>query len=187
MSVRDHVAGAGYPQQTKEQLKKKWEDLATSTKAKWAQKRKTGGGGIEWTPVDELVTEILGKDNPSLIFIPGGIDSGKNRSDRPPAATDNFENNERERQTTSSSLLLSPKEPASLSELSDTDEVNDCVNITIRQPARDEPSRGRKVTVEDVYERHLTEAHDAKMRTLRIKDQLIDMKLQYYRRKIVDA
>ena len=37
---------------------------------------KTGGGAIEWTDLDELITEILGKENPSLVSIVGGIDSG---------------------------------------------------------------------------------------------------------------
>ena len=30
------------------------------------------------TDVDELITEILGKENPSLISVVGGIDSGDN-------------------------------------------------------------------------------------------------------------
>ena len=34
------------------------------------------GGAIEWTDVDELITQILGKENISLVSIVGGIDSG---------------------------------------------------------------------------------------------------------------
>ena len=62
LTVREKLVGAGYPHRTNEQLKKKWEAIASSTKAKYAQKRKTGGGAIEWTTIDELVTDILGKD-----------------------------------------------------------------------------------------------------------------------------
>ena len=34
------------------------------------------GDAIEWTDVDELITQILGKENISLVSIVGGIDSG---------------------------------------------------------------------------------------------------------------
>ena len=81
LAVREQLVVAGYPPRTKEQLKKKWEDSATATKAKYARKRKTGGGAINWNIIDELVTDILGKDNPSLTSIPGGIDSGDKRMD----------------------------------------------------------------------------------------------------------
>ncbi|CAB4005254.1 Hypothetical predicted protein [Paramuricea clavata] len=80
LTVQEKLVGAGYPHRTKEQLKKKWEDIASSTKAKYAQKRKTGGGAIEWTTIDEQVTDILGKDNRTLTSIPGGIDSGATTS-----------------------------------------------------------------------------------------------------------
>ena len=33
---------AGFPPRTKEQLKKKWEDLSSATKAKYAKRKKTG-------------------------------------------------------------------------------------------------------------------------------------------------
>ena len=54
------------------------EGLSSATKAKYATRKKTGGGAIEWTDVDELNTQILGKENPSLVSIIGGIDSGDN-------------------------------------------------------------------------------------------------------------
>ena len=76
LEVRNQLVAAGFPPRTKEQLKKKWEDLSSATKAKYAKRKKTGGGAIEWTDVDELITEILGKENPSLVSIVGGIDSG---------------------------------------------------------------------------------------------------------------
>ena len=44
----------------------------------YAKRNKTGGGAIEWTDVDELITGILGKENPSLVSIVGRIDSGDN-------------------------------------------------------------------------------------------------------------
>ena len=37
-----------------------------------------GAGAIEWTDGDELITEILGKENPYHVSIVGGIDSGDN-------------------------------------------------------------------------------------------------------------
>ena len=67
LEVRNQLVTAVFPQRTKEQLKKKWESLLSATKAKYAKRKKTGGGAIEWTDVDELITEILGKENPSLV------------------------------------------------------------------------------------------------------------------------
>ena len=67
LEVRNQLVAAVFPQRTKEQLKKKWESLLSATKAKYAKRMKTGGGAIEWTDVDELITEILGKENPSLV------------------------------------------------------------------------------------------------------------------------
>ena len=67
LEVRNQLVAAVFPQRTKEQLKKKWESLLSATKAKYAKRKKTGGGAIEWTDVDELITEILGKENLSLV------------------------------------------------------------------------------------------------------------------------
>ena len=67
LEVRNQLVAAVFPQRTKEQLEKKWESLLSATKAKYAKRKKTGGGAIEWTDVDELITEILGKENPSLV------------------------------------------------------------------------------------------------------------------------
>ena len=41
-----------------------------------------GAGAIEWTDGDELIIEILGKENPYLVSIVGGIESGDNIQDR---------------------------------------------------------------------------------------------------------
>ena len=76
ITIRDDMVAAGYPKRTKEQLKKKWEDQSSNTKLRYQKKMKTGGGAVEWNAVDDLVQEILGKDNPTLTSIPGGIDSG---------------------------------------------------------------------------------------------------------------
>ena len=46
--------------------KKKWEGLSSATKAKYAKRKKTGCGAIELTDVDEVVTEIIGKENISF-------------------------------------------------------------------------------------------------------------------------
>ena len=112
LAVREQLVNvAGYPPWTKEQLKKKWEDSATATKAKYARKRKTGGGAIDWNIIDELVTDILGKDNPSLTSIPGGIDSGDKRMDRPQITIDNSDEDDRERQSISTYRLRSSTAP----------------------------------------------------------------------------
>ena len=67
LEVRNQLVAAGFPPRTKEQLKKKWQGLSSATKPKHTKRKKTGGGAIEWTDVDELITEILGKENPSLV------------------------------------------------------------------------------------------------------------------------
>ena len=78
LEVCNQLVAAGLTPRTKEQLKKKWEDLSSATKTKYAKRKKTGGGAIEWADVDKLITEILGKENPSLVSIVGGTDSGDN-------------------------------------------------------------------------------------------------------------
>jgi hypothetical protein len=38
---------------------------------------KTGGGAVDWNEMDDVTAEFLGKENPSLTSIAGGIDSGE--------------------------------------------------------------------------------------------------------------
>ena len=42
LQVRNQLVDAGFPSRTKEQLKKKWEDLSSATKAKYAHERRLG-------------------------------------------------------------------------------------------------------------------------------------------------
>ena len=49
-----------------------------------------GAGAIEWTDGDELIIEILGKENPYLVSIVGGIESGDNIQAREIQAIVNF-------------------------------------------------------------------------------------------------
>ena len=42
LEVRNQLVDAGFPSRTKEQLKKKWEDLSSATKAKYAHERRLG-------------------------------------------------------------------------------------------------------------------------------------------------
>ena len=42
LEVHTVSIAAGFPPRTKEQLKKKWEDLSSATKAKYAKRKKTG-------------------------------------------------------------------------------------------------------------------------------------------------
>ena len=41
LEVHTVSIAAGFPPRTKEQLKKKWEDLSSATKAKYAKRKKT--------------------------------------------------------------------------------------------------------------------------------------------------
>ena len=79
LEVHTVSIAAGFPPRTKEQLKKKWEDLSSATKAKLLQTKEDWvAGAIEWTDSDELINEILGKENPYQVSIVSGIDSGDN-------------------------------------------------------------------------------------------------------------
>ena len=80
LEVRNQLvaAGAGSHQEPRDNLKRNGRTLSSATKAKYAKRKKSGGGAIQWTEVDELITEILGKENPSLLSIVGGIDSWDN-------------------------------------------------------------------------------------------------------------
>ena len=42
LEVHTASIAAGFPPKPKEQLKKKWEDLSSATKAKYAKRKKTG-------------------------------------------------------------------------------------------------------------------------------------------------
>ena len=208
LAVREQLVVAGYPPRTKEQLKKKWEDSATATKAKYARKRKTGGGAINWNIIDELVTDILGKDNPSLTSIgsiPGGIDSAwDKRMDRPQITIDNSDEDDREWHSTSSYRLRSSTAPVpsnidptsnDIAEVTDLqcegdgiDYHSDADDVNVRKhqsSARSETARDTKMFLESVYEQHLIQEHEIKMRiSMKKKEELIDLKLGYYWQKI---
>ena len=61
ITIRNDMVAAGYPERTKEQLKKKWEDQSSNTKLKYQKKMKTGGGAVQWNAVDDLVQEFCEK------------------------------------------------------------------------------------------------------------------------------
>ena len=42
LEVRNQLVDAGFPSRTKEQLKKKWEEWSSATKAKYAHERRLG-------------------------------------------------------------------------------------------------------------------------------------------------
>ena len=76
-----------------------------------AKRKKTGGGAIEWADVDELITEILGKENPSLVSIVGGIDSGDNIQAGEHTLDASSDASEKDsRPSTSSYILVGPGE-----------------------------------------------------------------------------
>ena len=145
----------------------------------------------------------MGKDNPSLTSIPGGIDSGDKRMDRPQITIDNSDEDDRERQSTSTYRLRSSTSPvpsninptsrviAEVTELQcEGDDIDyysdgDKVNVTVYQSsARSETARDTKMSVESVYEQHLIQEHEIKMRIMKKKEELIDLKLGYYPQKI---
>ena len=53
-----------------------------------------------------------------------------------------------------------------------------CNSDTVRE------QRYRERDIEKVYEEHLTEEHEVKMRILKRKEQLLDLKLQLFRRNL---
>ena len=193
LEVRNQLVAAGFPPRTKEQLKKKWEDLSSATKAKYAKRKKTGGGAIEWTDVDELITEILGKENPSLVSIVGGIDSGDNIQAGEHTLDASSDASEKDsRPSTSSYILVGPDRMAELESGKKTSE-NEQEESRLREEQTKEPNcnsdavreqGNREVNIEKVLEQHLKEEHEVKMRILKKKEELLDLKLQLFRRKL---
>ena len=53
-----------------------------------------------------------------------------------------------------------------------------CNSDTVRE------QQHRERDIEKVYEEHLTEEHEVKMRILKRKEQLLDLKLQLFRRNL---
>ena len=193
LEVRNQLVATGFPPRTKEQLKKKWEDLSSVTKAKYAQRKKTGGGAIEWTDVDELITEILGKENTSLVSIVGGIDSGDNIQAGEHTLDASSDASEKDsRPSTSSYTLVGPDRMAELESGKKTSE-NKQEESRLREEQTKEPNCNsdtvkeqghREVNIEKVLEQHLKEEHEVKMRILKKKEELLDLKLQLFRRQL---
>ena len=193
LEVRNQLVAAGFPPRTKEQLKKKWEDLSSATKAKYAKRKKTGGGAIEWTDVDELITEILGKENPSLVSIVGGIDSGDNIQAGEHTLDASSDASEKDsRPSTSSYILVGPDRMVELESGKKTSE-NEQEESRLREERTKEPNcnsdtvreqGNREMNIEKVLEQHLKEEHEIKMRILKKKEELVDLKLQLFRRKL---
>ena len=193
LEVRNQLVAAGFPPRTKKQLKKKWEDLSLATKAKYAKRKKTGGGAIEWTDVDELITEISGKENPSLVSIVGGIDSGDNIQAGEHTLDASSDASEKDsRPSTSSYILVGPDRMAELESGKKTSE-NEQEESRLREEQTKEPNcnsdtvreqGNREVNIEKVLEQHLKEEHEVKMRILKRKEELLDLKLQLFRRQV---
>ena len=191
LEIRNQLVAAGFPPKTKEQLKKKWEGLSSATKAKYAKRKKTGCGATEWTDVDELITEIVGKEKPSLVSIVGGIDSVYKI--QASAHTLDASSDASEKDSLSSTSSCLPVRPDRMVELESgkktseneqeesrlreeqTKELN-CNSDTVREQGH------RERNIKKVYEEHLKEEHEVKMRILKKKEQLLDLKL--FRRKL---
>ena len=193
LEVRNQLVAAGFPPRTKEQLKKKWEDLSSATKAEYAKRKNTGGGAIEWTDVDELITGILGKENPSLVSIVGGIDSGDNIQAGEHTLDASSDASEKDsRPSTSSYILVGPDRMAELESGKKTSEKEQEESL-LREQQTKEPNcnsdtvreqGNREVNIEKVLEQHLKEEHEVKMRILKKKEELLDLKLQLFRRQL---
>ena len=76
--VRNQLVAAGSHQEPRNNLKRNGRTYRQPLTPNTPNERRLGWCNIEWTDVDELTTEILGKENPSLVSIVGGIDSGDN-------------------------------------------------------------------------------------------------------------
>ena len=193
LEVRNQLVAAGLPPRTNEQLKKKWEDLSSATKAKYAKRKKTrpGTGAIKWADVDELITE---KENPSLVsIVGGGIDSGDNIQSREHTLDASSDASEKDsRPSTSSYILVGPDRMAELESGKKTSE-NEQEESRLREEQTKEPNcnsdtvreqGNREVNIEKVLEQHLKEEHEVKMRILKRKEELLDLKLQLFRRQL---
>ena len=75
LEIANELGKYGWVRREWEDLRKKWQDLQALTKEKHRKRSKTGEGSVNWTPVDDLVVEVLGSDNPKLVAIPGGLDT----------------------------------------------------------------------------------------------------------------
>ena len=191
--VRNQLVAAGFPPRTNEQLKKKWEDLSSATKAKYAKRKKTrpGTGAIKWADVDELITE---KENPSLVsIVGGGIDSGDNIQSGEHTLDASSDASEKDsRPSTSSYILVGPDRMVELESGKKTSE-NEQEESRLREEPTKEPNSNsdtvreqgnREMNSEKVLEQHLKEEHEIKMRILKKKEELVDLKLQLFRRKL---
>ena len=194
LEVRNQLVAAGFPPRTKEQLKKKWEDLSSATKAKYAKRKKTRAcGAIKWADVDKLITEILAKENPSLVCIVGGIDSGDNIQAGEHTLDASSDASEKDsRPSTSSYILVGPDRMVELESGKKTSE-NEQEESRLREEQTKEPNcnsdtvreqGNREVNIEKVLEQHLKEEHEVKMRILKKKEELVYLKLQLFRRKL---
>ena len=172
ITIRDNIVivAAGYPKRTKEQLKKKWEDQSSNRKFKYQKKMKTGGGAVEWNAVDDLVQKILGKDNPTLTSIPGGIDSGD--------------------QVSEESMHMPSTSKDHVGVLSER-EVSEVQMITPKRKAKEtrlslQPNLTTTTTNElaSLYEQQMTEEQEMKLRILQKKEILVDLQIALAREEL---
>ncbi len=62
---------------TVDAVRKRFEKLLSDTKMATAKRNSTGRPPVEWLVCYDIVLDILGKDNPKICAISGGIDSSK--------------------------------------------------------------------------------------------------------------
>ena len=169
--------------------------MSSATKTKYTKRKKTGGGAIEWADVDELITEILGKENHSLVSMVGGIVSGDNIQASEHTLDASSDASEKDsRPSTSSYLPVGPDRMVQLESGKRTSEKGQEESRLRREEQTKEPNCNsdtvreqghRERNIEMVYEEHLTEEDDVfYMRILKKKEQLSDLKLRLFRRKL---
>lgn len=197
MEVRNQLIAAGFSARNKDQIIKKWEDVSSATKAKYAKRKQSGGGAVEWTEVDEAVTEILGKENPFLAAISGGIDPGETLS---PLKTPLMNPVKSQKRLLQFALSVSHEVQGQDESRSTFSERPEKLNSDQKEEAAKEDFKeernksnlkhdnrsGERNTLTDIqkiYEEQLKEEHEAKMRILRKKEQLLDLKIQLLREK----
>lgn len=161
--ANDLCSNGGWPRRSSEEIKKKWNNLVTIMKQKLDKRNRSGEGAVSWNEIDEKVRDVLGRDNPKLVAIPGAF-SIRSKS----APTEQIDESEN-----SSSDGEEINQP-----LSATTELNSTLT------SENKENRKRKRTVTD-YRSNLSSQlndehewaraeHDAKMEVLRLQ-------AQYYR------
>ena len=141
----------------------------------------------------KLITEIPGKENPSLVSIVGGIDSGNNIQVGEHTLDASSDASKKDNRPSTSSYILVGPDRIVESESGKKTSENEQKESRLREEQTKEPNcnsdtvreqGNREMNIEKVLEQHLKEEHEVKMRILKKKEELLDLKLQLFRRQL---